>query len=449
MVWARNGRTEILATSPIATIRIVDEESQSGGGVLRTGLTIVWIVVFSNGVLFYLARRVFGRSGIWEGPVLQPAVVLAVGTAVALVVLDGERRSGERLRPVPIAPLVASFGLGVWAVASTAWSVEPRATLWRGIVYAFLPCVAWVIADLSFAAFRRALALAAGVLVLGGLAVVLLDGAAAVDANGDWKGLMTNRNGFAPLCGLAVIVGLSLLAERRRAPAGTLLVAGVIGLLGAGSRTSFVALTSAVAVIGAVAAWHRFGGARPLRSLSAAVAVVAAGAVLLPVGLDLWNTPTLARRRALWRIVGDQVADAPVLGRGWEAFWRWSELPDEALLRSGSAHGSIPELLLGGGVIALGLWVVVVGHTLIGTLHRATTVGDQESRLWLAVTVFLLVHNITESFVLWFSYNWILLIAGALRFGGPGRVPAPGRRSMAVAADGPDRLASGRVGGDR
>ena len=62
MVWARNGRTEILATSPIATIRIVDEESQSGGGVLRTGLTIVWIVVFSNGVLFYLARRVFGRS---------------------------------------------------------------------------------------------------------------------------------------------------------------------------------------------------------------------------------------------------------------------------------------------------------------------------------------------------------------------------------------------------
>ena len=42
--------------------------------------------------------------------------------------------------------------------------------------------------------------------------------------------------------------------------------------------------------------------------------------------------------------------------------------------------------------------------------------------LWAAVVAFLLVENVTESFVLWFSYNWVLVMAAALR-------PIPSHRS--------------------
>ena len=43
--------------------------------------------------------------------------------------------------------------------------------------------------------------------------------------------------------------------------------------------------------------------------------------------------------------------------------------------------------------------------------------------MWAAVTAFMLLVNLTESFVLWFSYNWALVVAAALR------PPPPRRRS--------------------
>ena len=46
-----------------------------------------------------------------------------------------------------------------------------------------------------------------------------------------------------------------------------------------------------------------------------------------------------------------------------------------------------------------------------------------EAWTWGALVVFLVVENVTESFVLWFSYNWVLLIAAALRFGPGPRTP--------------------------
>ena len=35
--------------------------------------------------------------------------------------------------------------------------------------------------------------------------------------------------------------------------------------------------------------------------------------------------------------------------------------------------------------------------------------------MWASVVGFALVENVTESFVLWFSYVWVLLMAAALR----------------------------------
>ena len=60
---------------------------------------------------------------------------------------------------------------------------------------------------------------------------------------------------------------------------------------------------------------------------------------------------------------------------------------------------------------------VIVGLALYGVIRYAWSRPSPESWVWLVVIVFLAIENITESFVLWFSYNWVLLMAAALRSG--------------------------------
>ncbi|MGB1682200.1 MAG: hypothetical protein ACPHFO_07660, partial [Acidimicrobiales bacterium] len=155
----------------------------------RTRLVAAWIIVFANGPLFFVARRFLDLPGTWEGPVLRPVIVVAIGAGLGLVLLDGERLDGHRLRPVPLVPFAAAVAFGVWAAITTLWSLEPGVTLWRGIGYAFMPFVAWIIADLDPGRWRKALALATGLLVVGSLVAVVARPDWGTDVNNDWRGL--------------------------------------------------------------------------------------------------------------------------------------------------------------------------------------------------------------------------------------------------------------------
>ncbi len=388
-------------------------------GRLRTGIVAVWLVIFANGALFFVARRLLERPGTWEGPVARPAIVLATALGVALVVLDGQRLSGDRLRPVPAVPFVTATAFGGWAMLTTFWSLDAEITLWRGLVYVFLPCVAWVVADLSPRAWTRALAWGAGIPVAASLVVVATNSRWGTDFNDDWRGIMTNRNGFAPVCVLAILAGAALVIERRRGWGGLLIAIGLVGLAGSGSRTAWFAFAVALGFATLVVVARRRHLTEPgAPVVRASLAVAAAGLVAAVVGVAvLWNESTFEQRRTIWRLVGDQIDEAPLFGNGWSAFWYSPELHTDELLQRGSAHGSIPELLLGVGVVGLVLWLVVVGYAAVGVGRAVWQRPGAETWLWTAIVVFLLMENLTESFVLWFSYNWIILIAAALRFG--------------------------------
>jgi hypothetical protein len=408
MGGVRRRRDEILAISRTGTVHAMLS------GSLRVAVVALWIVVFSNGTLFYIERQVFGLPGRWEGPVLLPAILGSVALGVGLVLVDWRLRGGC-LRPVPRIPAAAAVGFGLWATATTWWSLEPAETWWRGVVYSLLPFVAWVIADLSSSQLRRGVGLGTGILVAGSVSLVIAGAPGSVDDSGDWQGTMTNRNSLAPICALAVLVGVSLVLEGVRRSGVLLVTLGVAGLVGSGSRTAVLALTVALVVSSLVTIdSNHFGLQR--RSVRVSL-LIASGVFIAFTALLSWHVPTFAQRREIWRLVSDHVVDAPLTGKGWGAFWRHPELHDHPLLQKGSAHGSIPDILLGGGVIALVLWLVVVGYALASTGSRAWRSRDTDAWLWFALTLFLVVQNATESFVLWFSYNWVLLIAASLTTG--------------------------------
>ncbi len=392
-----------------------------GSAPMQTTLVAISWAVFANGPLFFLERRVFGLPGRWEGPVMQPVIVLTVAAGVVMIV--------ALWRPVVAAvPTAAAVAFGVWATVSTAWSLQPEQTLWKGLVYVGLPFVAWVIAGLDHERLVVALGAAGLALVGVSVALVMLWPSAAIDRNGDWRGVMTGRNSLAPICGVAVIVACGLIAERHRRFGTLLLALGLVGMFGAGSRTAWFALLVAVGVASVALLARRRGSV----GVAAGLGVVGTSGTIFAVR-RLWDESTFQQRRTIWDLVGEVAADARWHGVGWEAFWYTPELHDHELLRRGSAHGSIPELLLGVGVIGLLLWLIVVGSACVGVARTLWREPGPEAWTWGALVAFLVVENVTESFVLWFSYNWVLLIAAALRFGPGPRTPLERRIDAPIA----------------
>jgi len=148
-----------------------------------------------------------------------------------------------------------------------------------------------------------------------------------------------------------------------------------------------------------------------MTAAAAGASAVAAAAGLVAV----WNVPTLSQRRTIWSLVWDRIVQRPLGGHGFFTFWDIEELTQHVLLRRGSAHNSLVEVGLGLGllgVVPFAAIVVLAARNAGLALWRRP---GADTWMWAALVAFLLVENVTESFVLWFSYSWVLLMAAALR----------------------------------
>lgn len=402
-----------------------------------------------------------------KGPAGRPAAVGSVGGSDGVAPSE-DRTEADPPRPGPAnlawphdtaAAAIAAYTLV--AIASTAWSVAPGLTLWRSLVYAGLVLLAWVMADMG-PDVRIPLGLMAAAAVGASLLALVAAPNQAFDIRGYWQGVYTNRNSLAPLAALGLLVGIRLLLtgpgrsepdepqeqtepdeppeepeeaepdeqdwRRWRAPAAgaALGTASLAALIGAGSRTAWLSLVGALAVSALGWAYPRLHQRHGPRA--AAGAVLGAAAVglasLAAVAAALWQEPTFAQRRTIWGLVWDRIADRPVAGHGFFAFWDVPELiAEHELLQDGSAHNSVLEVLLGTGLIGLALFAVIAVAAALNAGRDLVRNPGADTWLWAAVVAFALFNNAGESFVLWFSYNWVIVMAAALRCPGPRRPP--------------------------
>jgi exopolysaccharide production protein ExoQ len=403
----------------------------------RMPLVALGLVVLTNGPVFFINRRILDGALGWEEPFTRQVFVVTALVAVTAVVLDRYRESGEQLfRPSPVAAAAIVF-FGVWIVLTTFWSLAPDITRGRSVIYLGLPALAWILADLDFPRFRAAVALAAGFGVGASLLVVGATERIGLDVNDDWKGIYTNRNSLAPVAATAIIIGSSLVADSRggrRVAALALTVLSAVVMLGSGSRTAWLALAVAVGGAGVVVvartAWDRHGA----RALAATGAVAAAGALFTVLLIArMWGEPTFSQRRTIWSLVWDEIGERPLQGFGWFSIWGVPEFTSgDPLLARGEAHNSLLEVWLGAGLIGVIPFLVIIAVALYGVTRAAWRNPGVESWTWLAVVLFLAIENLTESFVLWFSYNWVILMAAALRSGVGARRPSAARRPAAT-----------------
>ncbi|MYH93629.1 MAG: O-antigen ligase family protein [Acidimicrobiaceae bacterium] len=386
-----------------------------GARTFRVAIASAALLVLTNGPVLLFSKSVLDRTGRWEDLAVWPFLAAA---AVAGAALAAWNLSGVRDRPVEPSERVAAIAVAWFALAALAsslWSVDPTATLWRSSIYVGMALLAWAIARLDAHDTAAAIGVVAAAAVGASLLLIVLRPGLGLGPSDYWKGVYTNRNSLAPLAAIGVLAGLRFaLAPGRllRLAAVGLMLASVATLIGAGSRTAWVSLIAALVVSSLPLVYHRVAGRRG-KSHAAKVTVAAAAAVASLVAV--WNVPTLSQRRTIWSLVWDRILQRPLGGHGFFTFWDIEELTQHVLLRRGSAHNSLVEVGLGLGLLgAVPFAVIVVLAARNAGLALWRRPGT-DTWMWAALVAFLLVENVTESFVLWFSYSWVLLMAAALR----------------------------------
>ena len=378
------------------------------------------LLVLTNGPVLLFSKSVLDRTGRWEDAAVWPFLAAAALAGAALAAWD-LLEAGSR--PVEPSERIAAIAMGWFvlaALASSLWSVDPAATVWRSSVYVGMALLAWAIARLDAYDTSAAIGVVAAAAVVASLLLIVLRPDLGLGPNDYWKGVYTNRNSLAPLAAIGVLAGLRFaLAPGRllRTAAVGLVLASATVMVGAGSRTAWVSLIAALVVSSLPLIYHRVAGRRG-RSHAAKVTTAAAGAsaVAAVAGLvAVWNVPTLSQRRTIWSLVWDRILERPLGGHGFFTFWDIEELTQHVLLRRGSAHNSLVEVGLGLGLLGAVPFAVIVVLAARNAGLALWRRPGADTWMWAALVAFLLVENVTESFVLWFSYSWVLLMAAAVR----------------------------------
>ena len=414
------------------------------------------LLVLTNGPVLLFSRSVLDRTGRWEDPAVWPFLAAAAAAGAGLAAWDVW---GERRRPAGVSERVAAAGVSeriaaaavVWftlaALASTLWSVDAAATAWRSSIYAGMALLAWAMSRLDAGDTAAAIGLMAGAAVAASLLLIALRPDLGLGPNDYWKGVYTNRNSLAPLAAVGVLAGVRfvLAPGRLRRVAAALLVAGsTAALVGAGSRTAWVSLVAALVASSLPVTYHwiagRWGGRRAATITAASAGAGAVAAVICLAAV--WDVATLSQRRTIWSLVWDRILQRPLGGHGFFTFWDIEELTQHVLLRRGSAHNSLVEVGLGLGLLGAVPFVAIVALAARNAGLELWRRPGADTWMWAALVAFLLVENVTESFVLWFSYSWVLLMAAALRQAPAAEAPADSASSSATGGRQPGRLRS-------
>jgi O-antigen ligase len=226
-----------------------------------------------------------------------------------------------------------------------------------------------------------------------------IPGFAPAEGGGEVRSTFINRNSFAVFAGLGLMTILTLAARRMSADVGApglagwverlgsrggLIAAGLVvvaALLGSASRGGILSCAvGAVALFGLLAERRRRRGETRSGLLFAALALGLAFALFAgPLAARLVDVGLLdARRLAVYRIVGGEIVERPLIGFGYGAFAETFPLYRDATLSPVGvwemAHNAYLELGLGLGLLAAAALIIALGllarRCFLGALSR-------------------------------------------------------------------------------
>lgn len=320
----------------------------------------------------------------------------------------------------------AAAVLTALAIVSCIWSAAPMLTLRRGLLLVGLTLFAvHLVTRFSRRDILRLLTRTVGIIVLLSLVFVVFVPGRGISHGlheGAWTGIYSDKNFFGRIMALGTIVfaagAITTEDHRRIAWLGAALCAGLTVM--SDSATAMVALAAALAVI-PLAPVLRARGLILTSAVLAGAVVIATAAAMLLSNLDaaaaaLGKSGTLSGRLPLWQALAAAVAERPLLGHGYDAFWvndggapsalEFTVTGDWAVWH---AHNGFIQLALELGLAGVVLCLVACAAAIRRATMRMRNTGGPKEAWPLALLVFVLVTSISESVLLRYSGLWWVL----------------------------------------
>jgi exopolysaccharide production protein ExoQ len=395
---------------------------------VRPGVTAAIVCAMFLCLLFVLQIGSLGVGG-------------AIGLAVVLGLLNRGTLRGFR------GPRSYLFAIPLLCMASAIWSEDPFISFRSGIELAVTVAIGLVLSVVD----RRTEALAGiaaafAIYTVIALAMGHVTGVGTMEAA--FTGLNAGKNYMAEIASTGALLTLGLLAaaaESRKliwlpAAAAAVVAAAleIYALMAARSAGAVIALGLGVAVMAGLSAVSRLSDHWRRAAIGFAVFVLGAVALFHDVVVreisdmalrTFDKDPTLTGRTYLWYRAHQMIAEKPIVGHGFNAFWRQGNPDAEGLWRFGNItsrtgfnfHNTGIELLMQfgwcGAFVVAGLFFL--GAALL--VRRFLLKPDAMTCMWLALTAFEIVRTFYESIgPAPFYFSNVLLIAA---FGSAFRTP--------------------------
>jgi O-antigen ligase len=271
----------------------------------------------------------------------------------------------------------------------------------------------------------RMFALVIGLGAIASLAAGIFFPGIGITADGSWQGVYFPKNSLGRIMSLgALCFALLALSQRRyRVVRGGMFFLCCLLLLLSKSATAVVVCFLMFALFPFRKTLYM--RTRPLIGVMVAGGVVATAIVLWTVDhLDeilqtLGRTSSLTGRIPLWEIVIREIAERPLLGYGFSAFWTsWEgeRVSDTVAwdVAVPNAHNGFLEVGLGLGLIGVAILAIGMGRNFLCAVRRARGHREMDQAWPLILLIFLALYNLTEtSLLIGNSILWMAYVASS------------------------------------
>jgi len=243
---------------------------------------------------------------------------------------------------------------------------------------------------------------------------------------GDWRGVFRHKNEAASVMAVLIIVGIYLCKRWSFIGGLSVLLLSLVFLVKSGGKTALGLMPIIIATGWFILRWPRWR--YPVVTLFLAVfALVTVGTTVDPVfsqmltklGLDA----SFTGRRDIWTVAIDYIRQSPLLGYGYQAFWRSDTLMSSFTenntwaTTAPDSHNGYFDLLLAGGVPGLMLvmvWIYLLPLQYLGKMNDATR-NSPLTRLYVGVWLYVLLYGFLETlFFLSTGFVWFFLIVAVM-----------------------------------
>lgn len=296
------------------------------------------------------------------------------------------------------------------ALTSSAWSIDPGATLRRAAVIMGTTLIAvYCAASYSMEAFQRLLVISLLVMLAASGVAYFVHPYLVIDpaSGGSFQGLTGAKNYFGEYMALLVLLTITWNWGERWRLTRPLIGAGAVGLmLAAHSATAILSLAPVALLLLPCFVFVRRAPRLAIPVLTLLLtAGMFAGRLAAPSGSSLLSAmgkdSTLTGRTEIWSVAQEAISRRRVLGYGFDAFW---ESPSGGLLFDDELGWAVPhshngylEILLGLGWSGMALFGFAILRTGRDALRYAWRPEGFLSMWPLAFLTVLLLHAITEA----------------------------------------------------